>query len=246
MMNATLATRLAGLALLTLVLADPAALALDARRGRAQRSEGLTLSVGMEGGTGDDHFGGNLFQPFVTVGRYEEGLDWEGRLRCLFSDEDGGVRSSGFDCRGMIGWGWKQSGSYDASVFAGASFRTLRVETDDDQPSHFGPDKYDCQLAAAEFGAYLRMPGGQGVDLIGQVSWGPVLAFSDDQSNGREGGFSDSYVFEVYLGCNWTIPDFGASLSVGGAYEQLKVARDDGLSVNMETLALRVGLTWKF
>jgi hypothetical protein len=146
----------------------------------------------------------------------------------------------------MVGWGWEERGSYSASIFAGGSFRTLRVETDEDLVSEFGSSKYDCKITAGEVGARLRMPGGEGVELVAEVSAGIVLAFSDDLDSDLDGGLRDSYVLETYVGFTWDIAELGGKLSVGGAYEELKIDRDTGQDIDMEKILLRVSLVWKF
>jgi len=249
-MNLTAAIRVPILVLLAAALAGPAALAADARRRHSRSAPGpaLTLDVGLDGGKGDEDFGGNLFQPFVTLGNYWSGLDWEARARGLFTDQDDGVRSSGAEGRAMLGWGWEERGSYSACLLAGGSFRTLRVETDQDQVSDFGPDKYDCKMVFAEFGARFRMLGGDDMHLVAEIAGGPLVFFEDDQDSEVEGGMpgSGSYAFEAYLGFTWAVPELGASVSLGGAYEQLKVERDDGVTVDLEKKLLRVSITWSF
>jgi len=247
-MNLTAAIRVPVLVLLAAALAGPAALGADARRRHASRGPALSLTVGLDGGKGDEDFGGNLFQPFVTLGSYAAGLDWEARVRGLFTDQDDGVKSTGVEGRALVGWGWQQPRSYNASLFAGGSFRTLRVETDQDQASDFGPDKYDCRIAVAEFGARFSMPGAGGAELVAEIAGGPLVFFEDDQDSAVEGGMpgSGSYAFEAYLGFTWAVPELGASVSLGGAYEQLKVERDDGVTVDLEKKLLRVSITWSF
>lgn len=155
-------------------------------------------------------------RPFVTVGTYDKGLNWDLILRGLFSTKDEvddtsvNVTGDGVDFRFRLGWGWNLTSTTTLSVLTGLGFRHAALEfTSTPRPDD--PVEYSYDVLSYTLGARASQKLGAKLNLTGEFTGDIALAGRAD-ADSSAGGVSSSndidridngYILAGRVGLEW-------------------------------------------
>jgi len=229
----------------------------------AGEAVGVNVDVGVDVGTQQvkmfEASGGSaadystvVFQPYVQVGKFDEGLSGGGRIRGLFtSDKDtdsdafGDVTASlsGWDIGGAVGWGFKVNDQVMVTPLLGLTYRSFSVELSDG-----GSVNVDTTMLTVDLGARLQAKLNDQLDFLGLLTISPIVSGEQEVDVADEtNDITSGYVLELRAGAAYHLNpkcDLGAAV----VYELLseKVDWDPSTEDTLSKIALQLGATFKF
>jgi len=193
-----------------------------------------------------------MFQPYLQVSKFEEGVSFSGRLRFLVTTEDEtdwlgadwDCSMDSFEFQGLFGWGFKVNEDWMVTPLLGFSYRTTDMEAD-------GPITIDYEFDSVtiDFGVRAQGKLNDQLDFVGLFTISPII--TGDAEVGDPFDIDDDIdsglVFELRLGVDWKINEQWA-VQAAFVYENLSQETGDDIDAedDVSKVGVQLGATFKF
>lgn len=179
-------------------------------------------------------------RPFVSIGTYDKGLNWDLILRGLFSTKDEvddtsvKVVQDGVDFRYRLGWGWKLTPTTTLNVLTGLGYRHVAMEFSNTQRAD-DPVEYSYDIISYTLGARASQNLGKRLSLTGEFT-GDIALTGRADVDSSAGGVSSSndidridngYILAGRVGLEWHVSQ-RFRLEAGAFMEQCRFRYEGG------------------